>query len=145
MAPIERERVVAIARTWIGTPYHHQASLLGVGCDCIGLVRGVMRELYGKEPQDLPPYPRDWGDSNGSEDIIEAGRRHLIEVPLVDMGPGDVIAVRWRAHLVAKHTMIVSFGGRAIHAYNKAPVSEIHLSDWWRARIAVVFKLPGVE
>lgn len=142
---VERSEIVAVARSWIGTPYHHQASLKGVGCDCIGLVRGVMRELYGSEPQNLPPYPRDWGDANGSEDIIAAGRRHLIEVPIADMGPGDVIAVRWRAHLVAKHTMIMSHDGRAIHAYERAPVAEIHLSGWWLERIAVAFKMPGVE
>jgi NlpC/P60 family putative phage cell wall peptidase len=35
------------ARSWIGTPYQHQASLKGVGCDCIGLVRGVWRAVYG--------------------------------------------------------------------------------------------------
>ena len=38
-----RARVVAEARMWIGTPYVHQASALGAGCDCLGLVRGVWR------------------------------------------------------------------------------------------------------
>lgn len=50
-----RVRVVEIARRWIGTPYHHQASLKGVGCDCLGLVRGVYRELCGAEPEPMPP------------------------------------------------------------------------------------------
>ena len=35
------EAVIAAARGWIGTPYLHQASLKGVGTDCLGLVRGV--------------------------------------------------------------------------------------------------------
>ena len=38
---------VASARGWLGTPYHHQASLKGVGCDCLGLLRGVWREVIG--------------------------------------------------------------------------------------------------
>jgi cell wall-associated NlpC family hydrolase len=42
-----RARVVALARTWLGTPYHHQASLRGAGADCLGLLRGVYAELYG--------------------------------------------------------------------------------------------------
>ena len=38
-------RVLEAATGWIGTPYRHQASQKGVGCDCLGLVRGVWREL----------------------------------------------------------------------------------------------------
>jgi NlpC/P60 family putative phage cell wall peptidase len=38
-----RGQIVDEARAWIGTPFHHQASLKGVGCDCIGLLRGIGR------------------------------------------------------------------------------------------------------
>lgn len=48
--------VVAEAMDWIGTPYRHQASRKGVGCDCLGLVRGVWRALYGREPEAPGPY-----------------------------------------------------------------------------------------
>jgi len=51
-------RVIAIARSWLGTPYHDQASLRGVGCDCLGLARGVWREVVGPEPFPIPPYSR---------------------------------------------------------------------------------------
>ncbi|KAB2949447.1 MAG: hypothetical protein F9K19_23780, partial [Rhizobiaceae bacterium] len=44
-------RVLEAAIGWIGTPYRHQASRKGVGCDCLGLVRGIWRELYGSEPE----------------------------------------------------------------------------------------------
>jgi NlpC/P60 family putative phage cell wall peptidase len=49
-----REQIVAAARGWLGTPYHHQASVKGVGCDCLGLIRGLWRELLGDEPETLP-------------------------------------------------------------------------------------------
>ena len=52
---MRRDEIVEAARAWLGTPYHHQASLRGVGCDCLGLVRGVWRELYGPEPEAAPP------------------------------------------------------------------------------------------
>ncbi|MEE8633091.1 MAG: hypothetical protein V3S93_01305 [Methyloceanibacter sp.] len=51
---------MAKARGWLGTPYHHQASVKGVGCDCLGLVRGLWRELCGPEPEAMPRYTRDW-------------------------------------------------------------------------------------
>jgi NlpC/P60 family putative phage cell wall peptidase len=61
-----RDMIVQEARGWIGTPYMHQASLKGVGCDCLGLVRGVWREVLGAEPEQAPPYSATWA---------EAGRR----------------------------------------------------------------------
>lgn len=45
------ERVLAEAESWIGTPYRHGASMRGVSCDCLGLVRGIWRALYGNEPE----------------------------------------------------------------------------------------------
>jgi len=59
--------IVGIARTWIGTPYLHQASVLGVGCDCLGLLRGIWREVYGAEPEAIPAYTQDWSEPQGAE------------------------------------------------------------------------------
>jgi NlpC/P60 family putative phage cell wall peptidase len=47
--------VIAAARLWLGTPYVHQASVLGAGCDCLGLARGIWRDLHGPEPVTPPP------------------------------------------------------------------------------------------
>ena len=49
-----RQALVAEARAWLGTPYRHQAALRGVGCDCLGLVRGVWRAVHGAEPEPVP-------------------------------------------------------------------------------------------
>jgi len=43
-----REKIVSEAYRWIDTPYRHQASLHNVGADCLGLIRGVWREIYGR-------------------------------------------------------------------------------------------------
>ena len=61
------QRIVAAARGWIGTPYVHQASVKGAGTDCLGLVRGIWRELYGPEPEALPAYTPDWGEAGVQE------------------------------------------------------------------------------
>jgi cell wall-associated NlpC family hydrolase len=42
---MRRQEIVDAARGWIGTPYRHQAATLGAGCDCQGLLRGVLRSL----------------------------------------------------------------------------------------------------
>lgn len=33
--------VVLAARRWIGTPYLHQGAARGIGCYCLGLLRGL--------------------------------------------------------------------------------------------------------
>jgi len=53
---VDPRRVIGAARSWLDTPYHDQASLRGVGCDCLGLARGVWREVVGPEPFPIPPY-----------------------------------------------------------------------------------------
>ena len=44
-AACRADEIVARARAWIGTPYRHRASCRGAGADCLGLVRGVWREV----------------------------------------------------------------------------------------------------
>ena len=74
MPQATRNRIIAEARAWIGTPYCHQASLKGVGCDCLGLVRGVWRVLHGAEPEAMPAYAPDWAEANGDEKLAAAAR-----------------------------------------------------------------------
>ncbi|MBU2582772.1 MAG: C40 family peptidase [Alphaproteobacteria bacterium] len=135
--------VVAIAREWIGTPYHHQASLRGTGTDCLGLVRGVWRELYGTEPERMSAYTRDWSAA-GDETLLEAARRHFHEVARNELAPGDVLVFRYRERLPAKHCGILTEPDRFVHAIEGAPVSEVSLTNWWRRRVAGAFRYPGV-
>jgi NlpC/P60 family putative phage cell wall peptidase len=140
-----RDRVVAEARSWIGTPYRHQASLKGVGCDCLGLLRGVWRAVCGVEPEGMPAYAPDWAEANGEEKLAEAARRHLIEIAPDDAAPGDVLLFRWRAHLPAKHAAILSTHDRMIHAYDGAAVCEVRYAPFWRQRAAFAFRFPDLS
>jgi len=137
--------IVAAARGWIGTPYLHQASLKGHGTDCLGLVRGVWREVMGDEPEAAPPYAPGWAEMGGGEAMAEAARRHLIEVPLDRYRAGDVLLFRWRKHLPAKHAGIAVSAGAMVHAQEQAAVTEIALSAWWLRHLAFVFRFPGVR
>ncbi len=139
-----RDDIIAAARGWLGTPYLHQASLRGVGCDCLGLVRGVWRDLHGSEPEETPAYSADWAESAASETLAAAARRHLVEIPCTDYQPGDLLLFRWKPYLPAKHAGLASAAAAMIHAQDGASVSEIHLSSWWRGRLAFAFRFPGV-
>jgi len=138
-----RPDVVAIARRWLGTPYCHQASLAGVGTDCLGLVRGVWRELYGREAEALVPYTRDWAEATGEETLLAAARRHLLEVAAADAAPGAVLVFRYRRGAVAKHAAILATPATMIHAMEGVPVSEVAFSPWWRRRLVAAFAFPA--
>ncbi len=138
-----RDEVVRVARAWLGTPYHHQASLCGVGTDCLGLIRGVYRTLYGKEAASVPGYSRDWAEAAGEETMLDAANKYLRKIDVKTVRPGDVVIFRWRARLVAKHVAIVSGDHKMIHAIEGAPVSEVTLSPWWRRHFAGAFSFPG--
>ena len=60
MSAMQRAAVVAEARSWIGTPYHHAADVKGHGVDCALLLVRVYCDLGLVEPFDPRPYTRDW-------------------------------------------------------------------------------------
>lgn len=140
------EEIVAAARAWLGTPYVHQASCLGAGADCLGLVRGVWRALYGAEPEAPPAYSPDWSETCGREDLLAAGRRHLCPVPPDAVRAGDVLVFRMRENGPAKHLGILTtpglVPGRIVHAYSGAAVCETSLGRPWLRRLAAAFRFP---
>jgi NlpC/P60 family putative phage cell wall peptidase len=137
--------IVHVARGWIGTPYHHQMACKGAGADCLGLVRGVWREVIGAEPEAVPVYSMDWSEPQGDERLWRAAARHLRAKGLGDAAIGDVILFRMRAGAVAKHLGIVTQTGaeaRFVHAYSGHGVVESPLSAPWRRRIVGRFEFP---
>jgi NlpC/P60 family putative phage cell wall peptidase len=146
--PPTRAEIVRRARAWLGTPYHHQASRLGAGCDCVGLVRGLYREIVGEETEPVPGYSRDWAEASGAETLIEAAGRHLLPVAPTAARPGDVLVFRYRPNTIAKHTgVLADFPDGApslIHALEGRGVVEVPLGGWWRRRNAAAFSFPGI-
>ena len=140
--------IIAEARAWIGTPYLHQASLRGVGADCLGLVLGVYRACVGPLAEKVPPYSPDWAEAAGRETLAEAARRHLVEIDPAAAEPGDVLLFRWKVTLPAKHCGILTAGtvgaaeARMIHAYNGVNADEVPMGPHWAGRVAFAFRFP---
>ena len=137
--------ITEIARSWIGTPYLHQASLKQAGADCLGLIRGVWREEIATEPEEIPAYTQDWSEAAMREDLLAAARRWLVETPIGHETEGDVLLFRMRENAVAKHLGILSQTGQTasfIHAYSGHGVVETRLTDPWRRKIVARFQFP---
>lgn len=140
-----RSAIVAAARGWIGTPYVHQQAQRGAGCDCLGLVRGVWREIEGPEPEAVPAYTPDWSEAAGEERLWRAARRWLRERPVTEATAGDVLLFRMRAGAVAKHLGIMSGPAQFVHAYSGQGVVESALTEAWRRRVVAAFAFGGTD
>lgn len=139
-------QAVVLARSWIGTPYRHQASVAGVGADCLGLVRGVWRGLYGREPEAVPAYSPDWSEAARDERLWHAAERWLRSINMAARpAEGEVLLFRMRDDAVAKHLGIRARCGANpsfIHAYSGHCVTESALTEAWARRIAARFEFP---
>lgn len=141
-----RADVVAQARLWIGTPFHHQARLRGVGADCDGIVIGVSRDLGLVAPDfDVPPYSR----TPDGVSLMAHCTEHMRKLSSDEaMQPGHVVVVDFASH--PHHMGIVADyrnGGLSmIHASSRSGrVEEVRLMFHDRMRFVAAFALPGVD
>ncbi|MHA6298119.1 NlpC/P60 family protein [Devosia sp. CAU 1758] len=135
------DEVVAATRRWLGTPYRHQASKLNAGCDCLGLLRGVWRALYGDEPTAVPPYRADLRDHEGVSALREAAERFLV----AEAGPlaaGQVVLFRLGGRIEPRHCGILVSETRFIHAQEHLGVVEANLTAAWAKRVSGQYRFP---
>jgi len=137
-----RARALEIAASWIGTPYRHQASRKGVGCDCLGLLLGIWRDLYGEGVPERLTYSPDWAETSRGEPLLDALCERCDELGPSEMLPGDIIAFRWQSGTAAKHLALLAPENRIIHAYEGHAVTASAFVPSWRRRVAGVFAFP---
>lgn len=132
---IKPSEIIAEAREWIGTPFHHQASAKGVGVDCIGLVGGVLNNLgvivtipkgYAREP-------------DGTLD-----RELMRRLTPINIQSGALLLFRIRSN--PQHVAIATDKGM-IHSYSGGSykVTEHSIDKWWSDRLLKVYALPEVD
>ncbi len=139
-----RSAVLAEAESWIGTPYRHQGAAKGIGCDCLGLIRGVWRAFYDADAEEPGAYAPDWAEAGGADRMLDAARRLFDEVPVAAAAPGDLLLFRWRPSMNCKHAGILTGENRFIHAYQGHAVLASPLVSQWRRRIAGAFAFPEI-
>lgn len=134
---VTREDIIAEARTWLGTPFHHQGRVRGHGVDCAGLVACVGKAL-GLTCFDTARYGRS-PDPAMMGDIL---RRELVAKPISEIQLADVLWLSFDSE--PQHVAIVTDVG-IIHATSAIRrVVEHGLDDVWRSRIRCAFGWPGV-
>lgn len=135
---VTREQVVAAARNWLGTPFHHQGRLNGVGVDCAGVVICVAAEL-GLTAFDVDGY----GHRPDSRELEQLCHAQMRRIPVDSARPGDVLL--FEIDRQPQHLAFLTDAGM-LHAY--APlrrVVEHNIDAQWTARIVAAFVLPGLD
>lgn len=135
------DAVVASARSFLGTPYRHQASLAGAGCDCLGLLRGVWRALYGAEPMAMPAYRADMRDPLNAGALRLAAETLLVSAT-GPLAAGQVVLFRLSGAAEPKHCGILVGPERFIHAQERLGVVEANLGEAWARRVSGRFWFP---
>lgn len=141
--------VVAQARTWLGTPFHHNQCQKGVGVDCVHLVIGVARELGLVAPDfDVPAYPR----RPDGVTLLTLANMHMDRVAPSEMALGDMAVVRIKQD--PQHVGIIGDyrggGFSFIHARDitgreRGKVVEVHFGPWHRGMLVAVYRLRGLR
>ena len=136
-----REQIVEKARTYLGTPFHHQGRVKGIGIDCVGLVVEVSKELglFGYDTIAYSRYP-------DGKTLMRELKEHLIEIPVGGAKLGDVL-VFW---ISPKTKNLQHIGFKTdigvIHTHEHVgKVVEHRLGSAWTKRLVHAFRLPGVD
>jgi NlpC/P60 family putative phage cell wall peptidase len=136
-----RDQIITAARDYLGTPFHHQGRLKGVGIDCIGLLTGVAQEL-GITHHDFQGYSRHPDGVTLTRELTKAG---LIPITVDEARPGDVIVFWITRPTLPCHAGILTYADHVIHTWSTiGQVVEHPYDDAWRKRVACAFRFPGV-
>lgn len=115
-----RARVVAAALSWLGTPYHDNAELKGVGVDCARLLKCVFAEAGAIADFPIADYPPQWYLHRSEERLLGLVQRRAVEIAESAARPGDVVLYRF-GRCFAHGAIVVDPGWpRIVHAYRQA-------------------------
>ncbi|MBN8828629.1 MAG: hypothetical protein J0H68_07975 [Sphingobacteriia bacterium] len=145
---MNKEDIILTARSWIGTKFHHQGRIKQNGnnkggCDCIGLIIGIAKEL-GINIYDESGYSK-----LPNNYLLEEKLNHyLIKKDIKDISISDIAL--FRISEFPQHVGIISnydlheLG--IIHSFLPAKkVVEHHLNYEWKERLVAVYNFPTLK
>lgn len=132
---VERNAVVSVARSYLGTPYAHEGRVRGRkgGVDCIQFIAAVFERAGIVPPIKIEHYPFDWHLHRDAERYLEGVTRYASEVPeppYREPLPGDLVL--WRYGRAYAHGAIVTEWPMVIHAilHDGCTLCEVDKSPW---------------
>jgi NlpC/P60 family putative phage cell wall peptidase len=146
MPTLSRADLLTEALSWRETPYHAQASIKGLGADCIGFVIGVAKNIGLLDPAYTPgTYSAEWHLHQHEERLrTEVEQFGCVARPLGDRIPGDLLLFQFGR--VCAHSGLLLPEEQVIHAvrdYGRVLVTS--LRGEWLTRLRYVYCFPGMD
>lgn len=115
-----RARIDAVARSWIGTPYHNHGEVKGAGCDCATLLKQVFVEAGLIADFEIGYYSPQFFLHGEEERYLGWVLRFAREIPREAAQCGDVVL--YKIGKVFAHGAIVVAPGwpHIVHAHYAA-------------------------
>lgn len=140
----ERDAIVAEARSWLRTPWHHMARCKGAGVDCAQLLVAVYASV-GLVPADIGTeyYPPDWHLHRDEPRFLAELRKY--SDPVGAALPGDVAMFKYGRH--AAHGAIVVEWPMIVHAFlaeGQVSLSDAQAHKGLEERFAGFWRLKGL-
>lgn len=112
-----RDRVDAIAQTWLSTPFHDHARVKGAGVDCAQILLAVYAEAGLIPDIDVGHYSAQFFMHSTDERYLGWVRKFAAEIPLERVRYGDIVL--YRIGLCFAHGAIIVKPGwpHIIHAH----------------------------
>jgi NlpC/P60 family putative phage cell wall peptidase len=136
-------QLIAESRTWLGTPHRHQGAIKGVGCDCVGFLKGVALETGLITPELAAKLPRDYSRQPSGAQLRRLMGSLLVTVPFNDRAPGDHILMRLEIEPQHLGMLTAVDPDYIIHCGENGVVGH-RLDSVWRARIVRVYRFPAL-
>lgn len=121
-----RERVIKEAKTWLGTPYHHQAAIKGAGVDCAQILVEVYAAVGVVDKIDVGDYPHDWHLHRSEEKYLWWVEKYCSRIEEPSMGD---IALFTFGRCVSHAAIIISWPDELIHSYIRQGVVLASAND----------------
>lgn len=121
-----RARILAEARSWEYTPFHHKGRIKGVGCDCGGFIYEVYSKALNLKLDPFPAhYAEDWAVHQENEIYLSFLKPYVEEIK--DPKPADL--VMWQFGRNFSHGTIVTEKGQFIHAWGRTGNGCVQISN----------------
>lgn len=139
-----REQIVAEARSWLKTPYHHQARVKGAGVDCAQILIAIFAAVGLLESFEPEEYPMDWMLHRSEERFRDLVRKYGDQVELEAAGPGDVAL--YHVGRCFAHGAVVIDWPLVIHADSRVGAVTLAEGDqgWLAGRAVEFYRIRGL-
>lgn len=135
---ITREQLISEARSWLGTPFHHQGRVKGAGVDCVGVLVKTL-SIFNLLTVDNTNYSR---NPNGDY-LIRMCELYFNPIPMDEILPGDILVFAWGKepqHLA----LYTDIGILHAHVRVKKVVEHIY-DDPWKKRTVAAYRIKGIK